>query len=188
MRSWRLVPKITYSIYHFSQHSCVLGLQFKQSVKAPGPLCLHLLTWPDMIAHTGIVIESSPCRQIVRRTPNTHLSPLYMPHQLTFSQKNSSVKSTSFQHIQEKPATLIYMQTTSFGLIVSPPHPGQTVSPGRFGMQNMLLRHSRVWVLTTQILKQKPETDKRSSQSQTPPWKWQTQHLSEIIINLNADV
>ncbi len=38
MRSWHLVPKITYSIHKFSKYSCVLGLQFKQSVKAPGPL------------------------------------------------------------------------------------------------------------------------------------------------------
>ncbi len=32
-----LLPKITYSILNFSkQHSCVLGLQFKQCVKALG--------------------------------------------------------------------------------------------------------------------------------------------------------
>ncbi len=38
MRSWHLVPKITYSVQKFSKHSCVLGLQFKQTIKAPGPL------------------------------------------------------------------------------------------------------------------------------------------------------
>ncbi len=37
-RSWYLVPKRTYSIQKFSKHSCVLGLQFNQRVKAPGPL------------------------------------------------------------------------------------------------------------------------------------------------------
>ncbi len=33
-----LVPKITYCIQTLSKHSCVLGLQFKQSVKAPGSI------------------------------------------------------------------------------------------------------------------------------------------------------
>ena len=43
MRSWHLVPKITYSIQKFSKHSCVpvLGLQFKQSVKALGLLLFN---------------------------------------------------------------------------------------------------------------------------------------------------
>ena len=40
LRSWHLVPKIRYSIQNFSKHSCVLGLQFKQIVKAPGPLVI----------------------------------------------------------------------------------------------------------------------------------------------------
>ncbi len=43
MRSWHLGLKIIYSIYNFSKYSCVLGLQFKQSVKAPGLLLLLLL-------------------------------------------------------------------------------------------------------------------------------------------------
>ena len=36
--SWHLVPSTTYSIKKFSKHSCVPGRQFKQRVKAPGPL------------------------------------------------------------------------------------------------------------------------------------------------------
>ncbi len=34
-------------MYNFSKHSCVLGLQFKQIVKAPGPLvCIFGLNSP----------------------------------------------------------------------------------------------------------------------------------------------
>ncbi len=35
MRSWHRVPKIKYSIQNFPKHSCVMGLQLKQIIKAP---------------------------------------------------------------------------------------------------------------------------------------------------------
>ena len=59
MRSWHLVPKITFCLKNFKPFLCTLGLQFMQSVKVPGPLVDTSLQKITNVIPTGAVKQRS---------------------------------------------------------------------------------------------------------------------------------
>ncbi len=113
MRSWRLyVRQHNFIVFkNFLKHSCVLGLQFKQSVKASGPLVLALIDYVSR-AH-----EIEICPSSIRRLSMSQLS-LNLMH--GYLSNFGLARMLLFFLIFEKKNTGIFLRIYFFSLTCNP--------------------------------------------------------------------